>query len=139
MNGKFYKLAALSALLIALGAVLMTRAVRAQVDSTLQFGANFNATFDATEYMNVPACSKAAGCVAQLEICNMLPGTQRADSTKCIFIGNGLVGGSSLWLGINQTQTVAATGTTPAQTTSSPFQIGTANSNVTAGEARQTP
>lgn len=139
MNGKFYRLAAVSALLIALAGVLMTRAVRAQVDSTLQFGMNFNATFDATEYMSVPACSKSAGCVAQLEICNMLPGTQKADSTHCIFVGNGLVGGSQLWLGINQAVTIAATGTTPAQTTSTPFQIGTANSNVTAGEARQTP
>lgn len=95
----------------------LKREVRAQtstVTTTVTLGSTFTLTADGGAYLAIPNCSLAAGCLAQVEICNT-NAQGAADSAHCITVnaGNQKPWNSNLWTGILET-TTTATGTTSA-------------------------
>ena len=102
----------LAGLIFSLGAAY---AVHAQIATTMiSFGMNTQLTANAEQYLAIPSCSKAAGCMASFKLCNELEG--KADSTHCINVAaNGQAPyNSNLWIGIEQTvKTSTGTSTTP--------------------------
>lgn len=108
---------------------------RAQVAATtVTVGFNSTLKADAGKFVAIPACSIAAKCTAQLELCN-LTSTGLADSTRCIFIsGNGQAPFSTpLWIGVSET-TPATAGTT-----TTPYGFGTLTVSVPNNEINVVP
>lgn len=100
---------------------------RAQVaTTTISVGVSqLNLKADAGKFLAVPPCSIAAKCMAQLELCNTVNGV--ADSTHCIFIpaSGQSPFSTSLWVGVSETTPVAATTTTAAGVSTTPYGFGT--------------
>jgi hypothetical protein len=107
----------------------------AQVASTtIAVGVNATLNASADQYLQIPTCSRAAGCVAALELCNKLS-SGLADSSHCITIASqgGPPWSTNLWTGIVETTTTAG------GTSAIPYPFGTVNISVPANEVKQTP
>lgn len=115
--------------------------ITAPADIVLTIGRQETYTLSANEFAAVPTCSLSAGCKGQLELCNFQapPNASKADSTHCIMINSNSNGATSLWVGVLDTVQTPFTGATPTSVSVTPFQIGTANSWVTAAEVKQVP
>lgn len=109
-----------SALLVALAGGMLARRAHAQVATEyITVGGGGSLKINANQFLAVPACSKAAGCEAKIQICNTNPnGT--ANSAACITL-NGTAD-TIVWVGTQDTVTTTVPATSSSAATTSETQ-----------------
>jgi hypothetical protein len=133
-QGIFAAMVIAAVLVFSLAPKLRARAQTSTVTTTVTLGSTFTLTADGGAYMSIPNCSVAAGCLAQMEICNT-DAKGAADSAHCITIAAAgqKPWNSNLWTGILET-TTTATGSS-----STPYGFGYLRVNVPNPMVKITP
>ncbi|HKW89745.1 MAG TPA: hypothetical protein VJN21_13435 [Candidatus Acidoferrales bacterium] len=106
------------------------------VDTTITVGSSVVFAVDATKLALVPGCSKAAGCVSTIKLCNETNGV--VNPSSCVVL-NGTANGGSTVLGYTIEEATPANATTGAAAQTSDYTVATLRITIPPAEAEVVP
>lgn len=133
----------LGAALLALAsmfALAFSRADRAAaqsvVDTTITVGGSVVFSIDATKLAAVPGCSKAAGCVSTIKLCNEANGV--VNPASCVVLNGTASNGNSV-IGYTIEEAIPADAATGAVAQTNDYTVATVRISIPAAEAEVVP
>ncbi|HEV2340291.1 MAG TPA: hypothetical protein VGS15_00665 [Candidatus Acidoferrales bacterium] len=107
------------------------------VDTTITVGGSVTFSIDASKLALVPGCSKSAGCVSTIKLCN-LTSTGAVNPASCVVL-NGTASNGNTAIGYTIEQAIPANTTTGAAAQSNDYTVATLRISVPAAEAEVVP
>jgi hypothetical protein len=112
--------------------------VRAQsvVDTTITVGGSVVFSIDATKLAQVPGCSKSAGCVSTIKLCNETNGI--VNPSSCVVL-NGTNSNGNTAVGYTIEEAIPPNATTGAAAQTNDYTVATVRISIPAAEAEVIP
>ncbi|HEV2298329.1 MAG TPA: hypothetical protein VGR72_07415 [Candidatus Acidoferrales bacterium] len=107
------------------------------VDTTITVGGSVVFSIDATKLAQVPGCSKSAGCVSTIKLCN-LTSTGAINPESCAVL-NGTNNNGNTPIGYTIEEAIPANATTGAAAQTSDYTVATLRITIPSAEAEVVP
>jgi hypothetical protein len=107
------------------------------VDTTISVGGSVTFSIDATKLAAVPGCSKSAGCVSTIKLCN-LTAAGVVNPASCVVLNGTSANGSTL-IGYTIEEAIPANAATGAAGQTNDYTVATVRISIPAAEAEVSP
>lgn len=107
------------------------------MDTTITVGGSVTFSIDATKLALVPGCSRSAGCVSTIKLCNVTS-SGAVNPASCVVL-NGTNGAGNTVLGYTIEEAAPANATTGAAAKTSDYAVATVRVSIPPAEAEVVP